>query len=207
VTRFPGPAPGTCFADSHSPRPPPLAPPAPQRIAPLCSSASQLLWRSLTSRARASSATAPRLPDADRNGFAAGRTRDLPVPVQEASTHARFSDHAGLPEHSRWRARPYCLPLSLQRRHPGYSYRGSVAGLCPPLPTLHRWPRGQRCTARGRCGSLLLHRVGLPPTTPCRSPGAQRFELLTPKIRSLVHAGPERRLLGRLVVPHGEPQP
>ena len=156
-------------------------PPSDHRIAPLCSSTSQLLRRSLTSRARASSATAPRLPDADRNGIAAGQTRDLPVPVQEASARARFSDHAGLPEHSRWRARPYCLPLSLQRRHPGYSYRGSMAGLCPPLPTLHRWPRGQRRTARGRCGSLLLHRVELPPTTPRQSPGAQKFELLTPR--------------------------
>ena len=35
-------------------------------VAPLCSSASQLLWRSLTSHGRASSATAPRLPDADQ---------------------------------------------------------------------------------------------------------------------------------------------
>src|SRR6516162_5279798 len=60
----------------RSPRPLPLAPPAPQRsapsrtapqrYAPLCSSASQLLWQSSTSRARASSATTPRLPDADR---------------------------------------------------------------------------------------------------------------------------------------------
>src|SRR5271166_6654384 len=30
-------------------------------------------------------------------------------------------------------------------------------------------------TARGRCGSLLLHRVGLSPTTSRQSPGAQRF--------------------------------
>src|SRR2546423_808476 len=36
----------------HFPRPPPLAPPTPRRIAPRCSSASQLLWRSLTSHAR-----------------------------------------------------------------------------------------------------------------------------------------------------------
>src|SRR2546429_3466928 len=45
-----------------------LAPPqiAPQRLAPFCSPASQLLWQGPTSRARASSATAPRLPDADR---------------------------------------------------------------------------------------------------------------------------------------------
>ena len=38
---------------------------------------------------------------------------------------------------------------------------------------------------RGRCGSLLLHRVGLLPTTPRKSPGVQRFELL-PQILSLV---------------------
>src|SRR5215211_931504 len=62
---------------------PPFAPPAPQQIAPLCSSASQLLWRGPTSRARASSATAPRLPDADRrmcerNTTSTAETRDLP---------------------------------------------------------------------------------------------------------------------------------
>src|SRR5208283_5971328 len=50
--------------------------------------------------------------------------------------------------------------------------RGSMAGLHVPLPTLHLCPRGQRCTARGRRGSLLLRRIGLAPTTPCRSPGA-----------------------------------
>jgi hypothetical protein len=33
-------------------------------------------------------------------------------------------------------------------------------------------PRGRRRTARGRCGSLLLHRSGLAPPTPYRSPGA-----------------------------------
>lgn len=30
------------------------------------------------------------------------------------------------------------------------------------------------CTAQGRCGSLLLHRKGLAPSTSCRSPGALR---------------------------------
>src|SRR5258707_12547582 len=78
VTRLRGSASGACFAGPHSPWSPPFAPPAPwqlappriapQRIAPPCSSASQLLWRSPTSRARASSATAPRLPDADQVG-------------------------------------------------------------------------------------------------------------------------------------------
>src|SRR6516165_1454356 len=51
------------------------------------------LWRSLTSRDRASSATAPRLPDADRRLLPNGRSRDLPVPAQGASAHARFFDH------------------------------------------------------------------------------------------------------------------
>src|SRR5215831_15286016 len=80
---------------SHSPWPPPLAPPAPLRSGPLCSSASQLLWQSLTSRDRASSATAPRLSEADRRLLPNGRSRDLPVPAQGASAHARVSDHAG----------------------------------------------------------------------------------------------------------------
>ena len=38
---------------------------------------------------------ASRLPDADRRRPSAGRTRDLPVPVQRASAHARVFDHAG----------------------------------------------------------------------------------------------------------------
>src|SRR5262245_44051249 len=77
VTRLPGTASGTCCAGPHSPWSPPFAPlPPPQlpppRIAPqgapLCSPASQLLWRSPTSHARASSAAAPHLPDADQVG-------------------------------------------------------------------------------------------------------------------------------------------
>ena len=36
------------------------------------------------------------------------------------------------------------------------------------LPTLRPYPRGHRRTARGRCGSLHLHRSGLSPPTPCR---------------------------------------
>jgi hypothetical protein len=42
----------------------------PRRIAPLCSSASQLLWQGQTSHARTSSATAPHLPDADHPSHA-----------------------------------------------------------------------------------------------------------------------------------------
>src|SRR5262249_32628745 len=49
-----------------------------------------------------------------------------------------------------------------------------MAGLCAPLPTLRCRPHGRPRTAQGRCGSLLLHRIGLAPTTRCRSPGALR---------------------------------
>src|ERR1700687_215439 len=55
-----------------------------------------------------------------------------------------------------------------------------MAVLCAPLSTLRRCPRGHLRMTRGRCGSLLLHRDGLAPSTPCRSPGALRF---TPKSR------------------------
>src|SRR5262249_57172914 len=187
VSRGPVPVAGACCAGSRSPWPLPLAPPAPLRLGPLCSSASPLLWQSLTSRDRASSATAPRLPDADRRRLPNGRSRDLPVPAQRASAHARFFDHAGSTRRSRWRARSCCLPHSKQRRHPDLGFRGSMAGLCPPLPTLRRRPRGRQRTARGRCRSLLLHRSGLAPPTPCRSPGALRISHAQPG--SLVSVG------------------
>jgi hypothetical protein len=101
VTRFPGSVPGTCFAGSRSSQSPPFAPPAPPPVARLCSLASSLLWRSQTSRVRASSASTPRLPDADPRYSPAGQTRDLPIPAQRASTHARVFDHVGLGRCSR----------------------------------------------------------------------------------------------------------
>src|SRR5262249_4899812 len=62
------------------------------------------------------------------------------------------------------------------------NFRGSMAGLCAPLSTLRRDPRGHLRMTRGRCGSLLLHRKGLAPSTPCRSPGAsQMFSALLPE--------------------------
>ena len=56
VSRLSGTEPGTCLVDSHSPWSPPFAPPTPLQIAPLCSSASQLLWQGQTSRVRAARA-------------------------------------------------------------------------------------------------------------------------------------------------------
>jgi hypothetical protein len=58
---------------------PPFAPPTPQPVARHRSSASSLLRLGPTSRVRASPATAPRLPDAGRQGQRrSGQTRDLP---------------------------------------------------------------------------------------------------------------------------------
>jgi hypothetical protein len=45
VTRWPGPAPGACFGDPRSPWSPSFSPPAPPRLAPLCSPASSRLRR------------------------------------------------------------------------------------------------------------------------------------------------------------------
>jgi Protein of unknown function (DUF1524) len=50
-----------------------------------------------------------------------------------------------------------------------------MAGLHAPLSTLRRGPHGQPRMTRGRCGSLLLHRKGLAPSTPYRSPGASHI--------------------------------
>src|SRR5271165_1761211 len=44
-----------------------------------------------------------------------------------------------------------------------------MAGLCAPLSTLRRHPRGYRRMTRGQCGSLDLHCKRLALSTPCRS--------------------------------------
>src|SRR3954462_15360153 len=44
-----------------------------------------------------------------------------------------------------------------------------MAGLCAPLSTLRRHPRGYRRMTRGQCGSLHLHCERLALSTPCRS--------------------------------------
>src|SRR5262249_8371770 len=51
------------------------------------------------------------------------------------------------------------------------SFRGAIPRLHVPLPTSRLPPHGDLRTARGRCGSLDLHRRGLTPPAPCQSPG------------------------------------
>ena len=58
----------------------------------------------------------------------------------------------------------YRLLLSEQHQHPGLdSYRGSMAGLCVPMSTLHAVPRDTPCMTRGQYESLLLYCLGLSP--------------------------------------------
>src|SRR5215469_2214795 len=65
--------PALCPARAASVRvllgPPPFAPPPPLPVARHCSAASLLLWRSLTSHVRASSASVPHLPEADQSAL------------------------------------------------------------------------------------------------------------------------------------------
>jgi hypothetical protein len=71
-----------------------------------------------------------------------------------------------------------CVSVRHQRTlTPAAQFRGSMAGLCAPLSTLRQYPHGHLRMTRGRCGSLLLHRDGLAPSTPCRSPGALRHPM------------------------------
>src|SRR5262249_52212388 len=73
------------------------------------------------------------------------------------------------------------------RRHPGlatastvgFQFRGSIPGLYVPLSTLHLRPWGRQCMTRSRCGPLILHRMKLSFTTPCRFLPAHRNSKLS----------------------------
>jgi len=131
-----------------------------------------------------------------------GRTRDLPVPEQRASAHARVSDHAGPSGHSRSRARLCCLPRSETRRHPGsHFFRGSMAGLRAPLPTLRRHPRGCQRTARGRGGfatpsswrTCTPYSLPVSRRTQIKSKLLHIMRIAEPKVR--IHSPPAESLL------------
>jgi hypothetical protein len=154
--------------------------------------ASQLLWRSPTSRARASSATAPRLPDADR------RTHD--------NTHCRRSD----PRYPRFRRDLFARDVALD---PGgttmpritalrmlrstmrtvsapasSSFRGSLPHPTHPLCTL-RVRRHRRLTQHSLPGgSLGLTWAGIAPAD--RASFAWRLPLLDHRGERMRFSGP-----------------
>src|SRR3982074_494416 len=82
-TRLPGSGSGACWLVPCSPWPPPFAPPTPAPVARRRSPASQLLWRGLTSHARASPASAHHLPDADQGATALARREISRFPDKE----------------------------------------------------------------------------------------------------------------------------
>jgi len=55
---------------------------------------------------------------------------------------------------------------------PNLSYAAQYLACALPCERFTSDLADSPCITRGRCGSLLLHRDGLPPSTFCRSPGA-----------------------------------
>src|SRR5712691_2982735 len=141
----------------------------------LCSSASQLLWRRPTSRARASSATAPRLPDADRRRHqVTARRGTSQVPTRSFFARDVLLDpgRATMPRITALlmlRSTP--TTVSAPAKNP---FRGSITHPTQPLCTL----RGRRCrrlTQHSLPGSLLgLTWAGLAPADRASFAGAFR---------------------------------
>src|SRR4029453_16604651 len=55
---------------------------------------------------------------------------------------------------------------------PNLSYAAQYLACALPCERFTSTLAGNPCITQGRCGSLHLHRGGLPPPTSCRSPGA-----------------------------------
>ena len=102
-----------------------------------------------------------------------GRAGDLPVPGKERPC---MPGSPTTPDRRRLALTP---PPVLPSAYSNASAPGTISPFAAqwlactlPCRRFAGHPRGCRRTARGRCGSLLLHRSGLSPPTPCRSPGA-----------------------------------
>jgi hypothetical protein len=134
ISRAPG---RRVLAGPHSPWSPPFAPPTPQRIAPPCSPASQLLWQGRTSRARASSTTVPHLPTASREG----KRRDVP-PTEAPARETR---------------RPRRARLSVGRRDTAPSRRASTRDphYATPVSVLTALPRSVCARNEPRCACIF----------------------------------------------------
>src|SRR5207249_5123793 len=109
--------------------------------------------RGPTSRARASSATAPHLPDADRPAHTTsdGQTRDLPgsdaIPL-----HVMWPSTPAGRQHLAWRCRTCCLRANKDSRPLRYLiFRGSIPhpmqSLCTLRDHCRQWPRNTRYQA------------------------------------------------------------
>ena len=89
---------------------------------------------------------------------------------EEIARMLGFFDPAGSTDGSRKRRQRCCLPSSATASapQPTTHFRGSIAGLRTPLPTLRCALAGRQRIARGHRGSLLLRCRALSSPTPCR---------------------------------------
>src|ERR1700730_2439577 len=163
----PGTVSGACFDGAHSPWSRPFAPPTPQQIALLCSPASQLLWPRPTSHARASSATPPRLPDADRRTRerTLNRRPDVGYPRFRRNPFARdvLLDPGGTAMPRMTALHMLRSTISTVSAPANSSFRGSITHPTQPLCTL-RVRRYRRLTQHSLPGGLLgLTWAGLAP--------------------------------------------
>src|ERR1700736_521755 len=163
----PGTVSGACFDGAHSPWPRPFAPPTPQQIALPCSPASQLLWPRPTSHARASSATPPRLPDADRRTRerTLNRRPDVGYPRFRRDPFARdvLLDPGGTAMPRMTALHMLGSTISTVSAPANSSFRGSITHPTQPLCTL-RVRRRRRLTQHSLPGGLLgLTWAGLAP--------------------------------------------
>jgi hypothetical protein len=168
-----------------SPRPPPFAPPAPLPVAQLCSSVSQLLWQSLTSHVRSSSAMAPRLPDADQiaslrlagRGTSRFPCNELPHMPGSSTTPGPPGARAYAPVCIAFRLRNGVNTRNMNLSGAGWPMCSSADASLPP----------SQATAHGSWSMWIAtpSRIGLAPTTHCRSPGALRKILVRHHAREL----------------------
>ena len=155
IDSSPGSVSGTCFADTICPWPDPFPLPAPQTATHRdpCSRASSVLWACPTSHVRASPPCSLGIHGADLAAILRGQTWDLPVPVRRVSVHAWGLRPRGVRTH---------LAITMRQVVPSAHgnnvgtpiechFRGSMSCLHVPLLTLHPYPCGHACIARGRC--------------------------------------------------------
>ena len=174
MTRLPGSASGPCFADPHSPWPRPFAPRAPQQAeAALFARFRATTWAGPTSPSRSLSATASGLPGNvpvhDGRGqrwkisrFPSKRLLRMPGSTTTRGQHVSRDIDTGCVA--------FCWTENISA--PNLSYAAQYLACALPCERFTSALAGSPCITQGRCGSLRLHRDGLPPSTSCRSPGA-----------------------------------
>src|SRR5207342_1606586 len=180
---------------AHSLWPRPFAPPTPQQIALPCSPASQLLWPRPTSHARASSATAPRLPDADRRTRerTLNRRPDVGYPRFRRDPFARdvLLDPGGTTMPRMTALHMLRSTITTVSAPANSSFRGSLPHPTQPLCTL-RVRRRRRLTQHSLPGGLLgLTRAGLAPADRASFAGAF-FHSITSSARASSGSGTSR---------------